>query len=57
MRMNPRRYGLVLAGGRAFHLTSCTAPGEKQAEQQAAARAKAGAASARLKIALARNMG
>lgn len=42
MSMTPGRLGLLLAGGLAFHLTSCNAPGEKQAEQRAAAKAKAG---------------
>lgn len=43
MRGNPGRFGLLLAGGLALSLTTCTAPGEKQAEQRAAAKA-AGAA-------------
>lgn len=43
MRGISGRFGLLLAGGLAlsFQLTSCTAPGEKQAEQRAAAKAKA----------------
>lgn len=40
--MNTGRLGLLLAGGLALSLTSCTAPGEKQAEQRAAKAKAAG---------------
>ena len=45
MRITSGCLGRLLAGGLAlsFSLSSCTAPGEKQAEQRAAAKAKAGA--------------
>lgn len=46
MRINSGCFGLLLASALASSLTSCTAPGEKQAEARAAAKAKAGGASA-----------
>ncbi|WP_375415807.1 hypothetical protein [uncultured Hymenobacter sp.] len=41
MRGNFGHFGLLLASGLALGLTNCTAPGEKQAEQRAAAKANA----------------